>query len=56
VLLLDVTQLGVSASGIRACVAAGLSPSYLTPESVIKYIHRHGLYQGRDVARSAQAP
>ena len=40
-----VTALTISASDIRARIAAGLSPRYLLPESVAEYISEHGLYR-----------
>jgi nicotinate-nucleotide adenylyltransferase len=45
---LAVTQLDISASAIRAQVAAGRSPRYLLPESVLGYIARNDLYRGPD--------
>ena len=41
-----VTQLGISASQIRALVAAGRSPRYLLPDPVLEIIEREGLYLG----------
>ncbi len=40
-----VTQLDISATRIRAIVAAGKSPRYLLPEEVWKLIQSEGLYQ-----------
>lgn len=44
-LLLNVTQLEISASQLRRLIGAGKSPRYLTPEPVSRYIAQHGLYQ-----------
>ena len=41
---LEVTQLEISSTGIRALIEAGRSPRFLLPESVIRYIHQHNLY------------
>jgi len=41
-----VTQLGISSSQIRALFAAGQSPRYLLPESVLAICERDGLYRG----------
>lgn len=40
-----VTQLEISASRIRALLAAGKSPRYLLPAAVLEYIRAVGLYQ-----------
>jgi len=56
VLLVSITQLGVSASAIRERVAAGLSARYLLPDAVDDYIHRHGLYRSRVEPQSAELP
>ncbi|HHM05771.1 MAG TPA: nicotinate-nucleotide adenylyltransferase [Gammaproteobacteria bacterium] len=40
----EVTQLDISASHIRALLAAGLSPRYLLPDAVLAYIRDTGLY------------
>lgn len=40
-----VSQLDISATRIRQCLACGNSPRYLLPEPVLAYIRRHGLYQ-----------
>lgn len=45
ILFRTVTPLGFSASGIRAQLAAGLSPRYLLPEAVLAYIEREALYR-----------
>jgi nicotinate-nucleotide adenylyltransferase len=47
ILLQAVTQLDISATRIRALVAAGQSPRYLLPEAVLMLIESHGLYRGR---------
>lgn len=39
-----VTALDISSSQIRAAVAQGTSPIYLTPDSVMEYIRLHRLY------------
>lgn len=44
VLALEITQLDISATLIRRLFAQGRSPCYLTPDSVIEYIHAHRLY------------
>lgn len=44
ILPLSVTRLDISATDIRAQVAAGRSPRYLLPDAVYDYIRRHGLY------------
>lgn len=46
VLPLNVTQLEISSTRIRALIAAGKSPRFLLPEPVIDYIAKHGLYGG----------
>lgn len=40
----EVTQLEISASRVRAILAAGLSPRYLLPETVLHLIYREQLY------------
>ncbi|SIN72776.1 nicotinate-nucleotide adenylyltransferase [Sulfurivirga caldicuralii] len=42
---LPVTQLDISATAIRARLAAGRSVRYLTPETVVEYIDTHQLYR-----------
>ncbi|MBF0414967.1 MAG: nicotinate (nicotinamide) nucleotide adenylyltransferase [Magnetococcales bacterium] len=42
---LPITQLDISSSDIRARVQEGKSIRFLTPDSVIGYIHDHGLYR-----------
>lgn len=44
-LFCPVTLLDISASRIRALLAAGKSPRYLLPGTVLGYIHTAGLYQ-----------
>ena len=39
------TPLAISATQIRALIAAGRSPRYLLPESVLDYIQDNGLYR-----------
>ena len=41
---LQLTQMDISASAIRAAVAAGRSPAFLTPAPVVEYIRANGLY------------
>jgi nicotinate-nucleotide adenylyltransferase len=48
--LLDGPLLDISASAIRARVAAGRSIRYLVPDAVIAYISDHGLYRADDPA------
>ena len=45
ILFLSVTQLEISASDIRARIAAGRSARYLTPAPVLELIDRFGLYR-----------
>ncbi|TCJ12757.1 nicotinate-nucleotide adenylyltransferase [Parasulfuritortus cantonensis] len=40
-----ISQLDISASAIRTLVAAGRSPRYLLPDSVLSYIAQHRLYR-----------
>ncbi|NTV94150.1 MAG: nicotinate-nucleotide adenylyltransferase [Thiobacillus sp.] len=40
-----ISQLEISASAIRALVAAGRSPRYLLPNAVLDYIDQHRLYR-----------
>ena len=42
---LPVTALEISATQIRAQIAIDNSPRYLLPDTVLNYIHEHGLYQ-----------
>jgi nicotinate-nucleotide adenylyltransferase len=50
ILLQPVTQLDISATTIRALVAAGRSPRYLLPDAVLAIIERDGLYLGGEDA------
>jgi nicotinate-nucleotide adenylyltransferase len=50
VLFWRVTQLEISASHIRALVAAGRSIRYLVPAAVLDEITRQGLYRDRETA------
>jgi nicotinate-nucleotide adenylyltransferase len=45
VLPLEVTQLAIASTDIRRQIASGKSPRFLLPDSVIDYIHSHGLYR-----------
>lgn len=45
VLPLPVTKLAISSTGIRSQIAAGKSPRFLLPDTVLGYIHRHQLYR-----------
>jgi len=49
--LLPITALDVSATALRARVAAGRSIRFLVPASVEDYIRRHRLYTEEDAAR-----
>lgn len=44
VLPLQITQLDISATAIRAMIAAGDSPAFLTPREVLDYIREQRLY------------
>jgi nicotinate-nucleotide adenylyltransferase len=46
VLPLEITQLDISSTFIRALLAQGRSPRFLLPERVIDYIREQGLYLG----------
>jgi len=48
---LPVTALDISASAIRAAVAAGRSIRFLTPDAVVSHIASRGLYRGPHSAR-----
>lgn len=43
--ILESTDLGISSTEIREQVRAGRPIRYLTPDSVVEYIARHGLYK-----------
>jgi nicotinate-nucleotide adenylyltransferase len=45
ILPIEVTPLDVSATAIRALVAAGRSPRFLLPDAVLAVIEREGLYR-----------
>ena len=45
IFLLEATRLEISATQVRALVAAGNSARYLLPDSVWQYIQQHRLYQ-----------
>jgi nicotinate-nucleotide adenylyltransferase len=45
VIFTDVTDLEISASGIRAMIREGLSIRYLLPRRVMEYIQEHELYK-----------
>jgi nicotinate-nucleotide adenylyltransferase len=45
ILPIEVTPLDVSATAIRALLAAGRSPRYLLPDAVLALIEREGLYR-----------
>ncbi len=44
IILYPVTPLEISATDIRRQIALGLSPRYLLPDAVYKYIQHHGVY------------
>lgn len=44
VLRLQLTQLDIASSRIRALLAGGRSPRFLLPDAVLHYIHDNGLY------------
>ena len=44
VLPLDITQLAISATGIREQLLSGCSPRFLLPDSVLDYIEQNQLY------------
>ena len=51
VIFQPITDLEVSASAIRQHLASGSSIRYLVPDSVLRYIQRHGLYAPGAVSR-----
>jgi nicotinate-nucleotide adenylyltransferase len=55
VVFLDGPNLWVSASAIRARVAAGRSVRYLVPSDVVGYIAEHGLYRDTGAGRTGFA-
>ena len=48
VLAVDVPPLAISATAIRAAIAAGRNARYLLPDAVLDYIDRHRLYKDFD--------
>jgi nicotinate-nucleotide adenylyltransferase len=44
IVMIEITALDISASAIRATLAARRSPRYLLPDAVLDYIRREGLY------------
>ena len=44
IVFLEVTQLAISATGIRKLIACGKSPRYLLPDPVLEMIQSKGLY------------
>jgi nicotinate-nucleotide adenylyltransferase len=50
----EVTQLAISATKIRALLAAGQSARYLLPDAVLQYIQEFGLY-GPEIVSAAPA-
>ncbi len=50
--LLEVPALAISSSDIRARVSRGAPIWYLTPDGVVRFIAKSGLYQPRDPATS----
>ncbi|SBW22200.1 hypothetical protein FDG2_2289 [Candidatus Protofrankia californiensis] len=51
--LLEVPALAISSSDIRARVSRGAPIWYLTPDGVVRFIAKSGLYQPRDPADPA---
>ena len=47
IFFIELTDIAISASEIRALVKQGKSIRYLVPSDVAKYIQRRGLYRGR---------
>lgn len=43
--IVEMTLLPVAATDLRLALAAGKSIRYLTPDTVVDYIHQHGLYR-----------
>ena len=48
ILFRPVTQLEISASGIRGLLTAGRSPRFLLPDAVLAIIEREGIYRTQD--------
>jgi nicotinate-nucleotide adenylyltransferase len=46
IIVLDVTQLEISSSDLRASIRAGIEPKYLMPETVWRLIESSGCYAG----------
>ncbi len=42
---MEITRLAISSTDIRRQLARGRNPRFLLPESVLAYIHKHGLYR-----------
>lgn len=49
ILPIEVTPLEISASAVRALLAAGRSPRWLVPDAVLALIERDGLYRDRAI-------
>ncbi len=47
IIIHDIPEIGISSTMIRNRVASGLPIRHLTPDSVVEYILRHGLYTDR---------
>lgn len=52
---IETTELSISSSDLRSRIAAGKSIRYLTAQSVLDYIYRHGLYQSGNADASLVA-
>jgi nicotinate-nucleotide adenylyltransferase len=44
-IVLNIVQMGISSSHVRALIKKGFSPKYFVPESVAEYIEKHKLYK-----------
>jgi nicotinate-nucleotide adenylyltransferase len=44
ILHIELTQLAISSTQVRALLADGRSPRYLVPDGVLDYIHEHRIY------------